>query len=186
MPIFSLPLIAALLLGTQILAATLGLRTPKNRDEAFGLGGTTALTVLGATPLYWLANRLLLQPFGLQFLDTLVAVLLIATLAVVFEALLHAQLPRFFPVQGNLLPQIVVGAAIVALPLLREVAQPFGAMLLQSFLYAAGAALVVALFYALREHNATAETPPLLRGAAIDMLSAGLLLVALGGLASSF
>lgn len=186
MPTFSLPLIAALFLGIHILAGPLGLRTPRTLNEAFGLGGTTAMTVLFAAPASWAIDRLLLHPLDLQFLDTMTAVVLIATIATLAEALLRVKLPLFFPLQDNLLPQIIVGATIVALPLIRNTSQPFDTVLLQAFLFAAATKLITALFYTLREHSATAETPRPFRGSAIDMLSAGLLVAALSGIASIF
>jgi electron transport complex protein RnfA len=186
MATFSLPLIAALFLGTHILAAAIGLRTPRNLNEAFGLGGATAMTLLVAATLYWPIQHLALQPLGLQFLDTMIAVLLIATCATLSEALLHKKLPLFFPLHGNLLPQILVGATIVALPLMRNTSLSFGATLLLAFIFATGTKLLTALFYLLREHGANAETPAPFRGPAIDMLNAGLLVIALGGIASIF
>jgi Na+-translocating ferredoxin:NAD+ oxidoreductase RnfA subunit len=100
--------------------------------------------------------------------------------------LLHKQLPKYFPVDGNLLPQIIVGALILSLPLIQDSTLSFTGALLHAVLYAIGAKLLIAVFHAMREHHASAETPLPLRGPAIDFVSAGLLVAALGGIASVF
>lgn len=183
---FSLPLIAALLLGSHIIAQAIGLRAPKNLNEAFGLGGSTAATLLASITLYWPISHLVLQPLGLQFLNTFVAVLLIATSASITEAVLHTKLPIFFPIQGNLLPQIIVGALILTLPLIQNPTLSLSDSLLRAVLFGIGAKLLIALFHTLREHSAAAETPLPFRGPAIDMISAGLIVAALSGIAGIF
>jgi electron transport complex protein RnfA len=122
----------------------------------------------------------------MQFLNILIAVPLIATSAALVEMLLHKKLPKYFPVEGNLQPQIIVGTFIIALPLLQNAMLSFGDTLLRAALYAIGAKLLIAIFHAVREHGASAELPQSLRGPAIDFVSAGLLVAALGGIASIF
>jgi electron transport complex protein RnfA len=183
---FSLPLIAALLLATQIIARAIGLRSPKNLNEAFGLGGSIGVTLLATIALHWPLAHFVLQPPGLQFLNTLITVLLVATCALLVEALLHKKLPNFFPIEGNLLPQIIVGALILALPLVQNPALSFIDALLHAVLYGIGAKLLIAVFHVVREHSDSGETPQPLRGPAIDLISAGLIVAALGGIGSIF
>lgn len=185
-PYFSLPLIAALLLASQIIAPAIGQRSPKNLNEAFGLGGSIGVTLIIAIALHWPIAHLLLQPFGLQFLNILIAVPLIAVSATLVEMLLHKKLPKYFPIESNLQPQIIVGTFIVALPLLQNAMLSFGDALLRAALYAIGAKLLIAVFHAVRQHNANTAIPAPLRGPAIDFISAGLLVAALGGIASVF
>jgi electron transport complex protein RnfA len=183
---FSLPLIAALLLASHIIARAMGLRSPKNLAETFGLGGSIGATLIAAIALHWPIAHFVLLPFGLEFMNTLVAVLLIATCASIVEALLHKKLPDFFPVEGNLLPQIFVGAFILALPLIEDISFSFVDALLHALLYGICAKLLLAIFHVVREHSASAETPAALRGPAIELISAGLLVAALGGIAGIF
>lgn len=185
-PQFSLPLIAALLLASHIIARAIGLRSPKNLNETFGLGGSIGATLITSVALHWPVAHFVLQPLGLEFLNTLVAVLLVATCASIGEALLHKKLPDFFPVEGNLLPQIVAGALILALPLIEDSSLSFTDALLRALLYGIGAKLLLALFHVVREHSNSSETPQALHGPAIELISAGLLVAALGGIAGIF
>jgi Na+-translocating ferredoxin:NAD+ oxidoreductase RnfA subunit len=183
---FSIPLLAALLLAIQIIAPAINLRTPKNLNEAFGLGATTGITLLITIILHWPLAHLVLQPFGLQFLGILVAVPIIATSAALIETALRNRLPNYFPVDGTFQPQIVAGAFILALPLIQGVSLTFGDALVRAALFAVGAKLLIGAFHAAREHSANARIPVSLRGPAIDFISAGLLVAALGGIASVF
>lgn len=185
-PHFSIPLLAALLLAIQVIAPAIGLRSPKNVDEAFGLGASTGTVLLLSIALHWPLAHLVLYPFNLQFLDILTAVLLIATSAALTETFLQKKLPKYFPIEGNLQPQVVAGAFILALPLIQDVTLSFGEALSRAALGAIGAKLLIGLFHAIREHSANAETPAALRGPAIDFICAGLLVAALGGITSVF
>lgn len=183
---FSIPLIAALLLAIQIVAPAIGLRSPKNIDEAFGLGASTGTSMLLAIAAHWPLSHFVLQPHNLQFLNILIAVLLIITISALTETWLRNKLPKYFPTEGNLQPQIMTGAFILALPLIQDITLSLGETLSRAALYAIGAKLLIGLFHAIREHSANAETPTPLRGPAIDFISAGLLIAALGGIASVF
>lgn len=183
---FSLPLVAALLLASLVAAQAIGLRSPKNIDEAFGLGGSICIVLLVSIALQWPIAHFVLQPLGLPFLNTLVTVLLIAAGAAFAEAALRRKLPRFFPIHGDLLPQIIVGALILALPLIQDAASTFGDALVRAASFGIGAKLLIALFHTLRQHAAAAETPLPLRGPAIDLVSAGLMVAALSGIAGLF
>jgi Na+-translocating ferredoxin:NAD+ oxidoreductase subunit A len=182
----SLPLIAALLLSSFIIAPALGQRAPKNLDETFGLGVCTMLTLIKSIILLWVITHYLLQPLGLLFLNNLIAVLVIAAIAHLVEALLRNRHPKFFPIQGNLLPQIIVGAIILALPLLNSGESGLFRSVVHAALFGAGATVLLILFQSLRERSASAQIPQPLRGPAIDMICAGLLVAALSGFAGIF
>jgi electron transport complex protein RnfA len=184
---FSLSLIAALLLSNFVIAQYICLRPVKNISEAIGLSICTALTLLATTILDWPLTHFVLQPLGLIFLRTFIAILFIAVGAHIIEASLHRRYPKLFPVYGNFLPQIIIASLILILPLLNNAADTsFITQLAHALLFGAGAMLLLIVFQTLREHTATAEVPIPLRGAAIDMLSAGLLIAAYSGLAGIF
>lgn len=182
----SLPLIAALLLACNIIARAIGLRAPKNLDEAFGLGGSIALTLLIAIGLHWPIAHLILQPLGLAVLNTLVAILLITSAATTVEVILHKKLPRYFPLHGNLLPQISASVLILALPLIQNHTLSFIDSMARALLFGIGAKLLLAVLHTLHEHNAQAEIPLPLHGPAIELISAGLIVAALSGIAGIF
>jgi H+/Na+-translocating ferredoxin:NAD+ oxidoreductase subunit A len=182
----SLPLIAALLLSSFIIAPALGQRTPRNLDETIGLGACITLTLIKSTIVLWVVAHYVLQPLGLLFLNNLIAVLVIATLAHLVEAGLHNRYPNFFPIEGNLLPQIIVGALILVLPLLNSRESGLVSCVARAVLFGIGAAALLAVFQSLRERNASAQIPQPLRGPAIDMICAGLLVAALSGFAGIF
>jgi len=182
----SLPLIAALLLSIAVIAPALGQRAPNNLDETLGLGVCSALTLVKSAIIIWVITHYLLQPLGLLFLSSITEVLVIATIAYLVENRLHGRYQKYFPLQGNLLPLIIANTIILLLPLIRAGEIGFFTYLARAVLFGIGAAVLLALFQILREHSASAEIPSALRGPAIDMISAGLIVAALSGLAGIF
>jgi H+/Na+-translocating ferredoxin:NAD+ oxidoreductase subunit A len=184
---FSPQLIAALLLSSFIIAQYNGLRPVKNLFETIGLGACTALCIVAVAAVDWLLMHFVLQPLGLAFLNHLSAVLLIAVSAQVIAMGLQRRYRNYFPPHGGFQPLIIVNSLIVLLPLLGIIRElDFFDCLLRAVAWAAGSTILLVSFQLLREHIASAETPAPLRGAAIDMLSAGLIIAACSGLAGIF
>jgi electron transport complex protein RnfA len=183
---FSPQLIAALLLGSYVSAQYIGLRPVKNLREVIGLSANTALTLFISALIDWLLVHFVLQPLGIMFLRIFIATMVIAAGALIIEMGLSHRHPRFFPVYGNLLPLTIISTLILALPLLTTIPNSLIAQLTDALIFGTGAALLLTVFQTLREHNANTEIPLPLRGAAIDMLSAGILIAACSGLAGVF
>lgn len=188
MPIqFSPLLIVALLLSSFVIAQYIGLRPVKNLNEVFGIGLCSAGALIIAALIDWPLTRFILQPLGLAFLHNLIAILLIAVSAQVVELVLRNRHPNYFPRHGNFLPLIIINGLILAQPLLHNALDiDFIAYVLRAALFGIGAASLLAAFQILRAQIACAELPAAFRGAAIDMLSAGLIVAACSGIAGIF
>lgn len=173
-------LTAVLLLNNFVVAQYVGLRPIKNGREVIGLGAATALALLVAAPLDWLLRHFLLQPLDLDVLRILTAALLAAALAQIAENILRHRQSRFFPEQGTHLPLIITNTLLLLLS-----ADTTASLVDTSFralLCGVGFALLLFVFQTLRERAARADTPQVFRGAALDMISAGLLAIAGSGL----
>lgn len=179
----SLLLTGVLLLNNFVVAQHIGLRPVRTVDEAIGLGAATALALWLAAPLDWLLTHFLFEPAGLDVLRTLSAVLLIAALAQISQACLRSRQPRFFPGRGDFLPLIITNGVLLALAVARGGAIGFAETLARAVSYGFGFALLLVAFQALRERCAAADAPQPFRGAALDVISAGLVAVACCGLA---
>jgi len=177
---FSPLLTGVLLLNNFVIAQYIGLRPVRSVAEAIGLGAATALALSVAAPLDWLLKHFVLQPAGLGELQLLSAALIAAPVAQIAEMLLRQRRPRFFPDHGHHLPLIITNTLLLLLTL-PDATLP--SICIRAPIYGVGFAFLLVIFQALRERNAGADTPKCLRGAALDMISAGLLTLACSGLA---
>jgi electron transport complex protein RnfA len=182
-----------ILLGTSlvnnfVLVKFLGLcpfmGVSRKSETALGMGlATTFVLTLSAVGSH-LADRYLLVPLGLEYLRTIVFIVLIAVVVQFTEMVLRRTSPLLYQVLGIFLPLITTNCAVLGVALL-NVQSRHG--FVESFLYGFGAALgftlVLVLFAAVRERVEVADVPAPFRGAAISLITAGLISMAFMGFA---
>ncbi|BBL74291.1 electron transport complex subunit RsxA [Methylomagnum ishizawai] len=182
-----------ILLGTSlvnnfVLVKFLGLcpfmGVSKKQETALGMGlATTFVLTLSAVSSY-LVDTYLLEPLGLDYLRTLVFIVVIAVVVQFTEQVVHKTSPLLYQVLGIFLPLITTNCAVLGVALL-NVQQRHG--FVESFLYGFGAALgftlVLVLFAAVRERVEVADVPEPFRGSAIALVTAGLFSLAFMGFA---
>ena len=180
-----------ILLGTSlvnnfVLVKFLGLcpfmGVSRKQETALGMGlATTFVLTLSAVTSY-LANAYLLEPLGLEYLRTIVFIVVIAVVVQFTEMVLHKTSPLLHQVLGIFLPLITTNCAVLGVALLNAREQHG---LIESFLYGFGAALgftgVLVLFAAVRERVDVADVPTPFRGSAIALITAGLISMAFMG-----
>jgi electron transport complex protein RnfA len=130
----------------------------------------------------YLVNEYLLAPLGLEYLRTITFILVIAVVVQFTEMVVHKTSPLLYQVLGIFLPLITTNCAVLGVALL-NVQQQHG--FLQSAVYGFGASvgfsLVLILFAAMRERITVADVPEAFRGAAIALITAGLMSMAFMG-----
>ncbi len=123
-----------------------------------------------------------MTPLGLEYLRTITFILVIAVVVQFTEMVVHKTSPLLYQVLGIYLPLITTNCAVLGVALL-NVQEKNG--FIESGLYGFGAAvgfsLVMVLFAALRERIAVADVPAPFRGAAIALVTAGLMSLAFMG-----
>ncbi len=183
--------LALILLGTAlvnnfVLVKFLGLcpfmGVSRKLETAVGMGLATTFVLTLSAVLSYLVNTWLLAPFGLEYLRTIAFILVIAAVVQFTELVIHRASPLLHQVLGLFLPLITTNCAVLGVALL-NVQQIHG--LLQSAFYGFGAALgfslVLVLFASLRERLAVADVPQPFQGAAIALITAGLMSLAFMG-----
>jgi electron transport complex protein RnfA len=125
-----------------------------------------------------------LVPLGLEYLRTLVFILLIAGVVQFTEIMVRATSPLLHQLLGIFLPLITTNCAVLGVALL-NVNRQHG--LLESLVFGASAGagfgLALLLFTALRERLDTADVPHAFRGAPVALVTAGLMALAFMGFA---
>jgi electron transport complex protein RnfA len=151
-------------------------------ETAMGMSLATTFVLTLASVCSYLAYTYLLEPLGLAFLKTITFILVIAVVVQFTEMVVRKTSPLLYRVLGIFLPLITTNCAVLGVALLNLNRQNnFVESVLYGFGAAAGFSLVLVLFAALRERIAVADVPVAFRGAAIGMVTAGLMSLAFLG-----
>ncbi len=182
----ALILVSTVLVNNFVLVKFLGLcpfmGVSRKIETATGMALATTFVLTLSSICSYLANEYLLAPLGLEYLRTITFILVIAVVVQFTEMVVHKTSPLLYQVLGIFLPLITTNCAVLGVALL-NVQQKHG--FLESAVYGFGAAvgfsLVMILFAAIRERVAVAEVPDAFRGAAIALITAGLMSLAFMG-----
>ena len=178
--------ISAIFVNNIVLSQFLGicpfLGVSKKIDTAIGMGGAIAFVLTLATIITWCVQKYVLDAFGLQYLQTLSFILVIAALVQMVEIILKKVSPALYQALGIFLPLITTNCAVLGVAIL-VIQKDFN--LLQSVVYAfstaLGFALALIVFAGIREQQALVRIPKGMRGIAIVMVTAALLSLAFMG-----
>lgn len=185
---YSLLLIGAILVNNFVLVQFLGLcpfmGVSNKLETAIGMSSATTFVLTLASIVSWLTYEWLLAPLGLEYLRTISFILVIAVVVQFTEMVVRKSSPLLYKVLGVFLPLITTNCAVLGVALLNINKQH---SFLESAVYGFGAALgfslVLVLFAAMRERLAVADVPQPFKGAAIGMITAGLMSLAFMGFA---
>ena len=178
--------ISAIFVNNIVLSQFLGicpfLGVSKKIDTAIGMGGAIAFVLTLATIITWLVQKYVLDPFGLQYLQTLAFILVIAALVQMVEIILKKVSPALYQALGIFLPLITTNCAVLGVAIL-VIQKDF--YLLESVVYAfstaLGFALALIVFAGIREQQALVRIPKGMQGMAIVLVTASLLSLAFLG-----
>ena len=184
--------LTAILTENYILDKFLGicpfLGVSKNRSSATGMSiAVTAVMVL-ATAVTWPIYYGILVPNGLDYLETIVFILVIAVLVQFVETVLKKYIPSLYNALGVYLPLITTNCAVLGVTLLvldKHTADPTGYGYVQALVnsFGAGIGFLVALimFSGVRERMELNDVPKFLKGLPITLVAASLVAVSFLG-----
>ncbi len=178
--------ISAIFVNNIVLSQFLGicpfLGVSKKIETALGMGAAVAFVLTLATIVTYIVQIYLLNPFDLQYLQTLAFILVIASLVQMVEIIMKKLSPSLYQALGIFLPLITTNCAVLGVAIL-VIQKEFN--LVESVVYAfstaLGFALALTVFAGLREQLELVEIPKGMRGMAIVLVTAGLLSLAFMG-----
>ncbi len=182
--------VTAILVNNIVLSQFLGicpfLGVSKKISTAFGMGLAVMFVMTLSTAATYLIYHNLLVPYGLEFMNTVVFILVIAALVQMVEIILKKTSPALYQALGIYLPLITTNCTVLGVAIL-AVQKGFSLSLSVCFglANAAGFTLAIVLMAGLRERlaqNADA-LPTAVRGAPIVLITAALLSMAFMGFA---
>jgi electron transport complex protein RnfA len=177
---YLLIIISVVLVNNIVLTKILGLcpfmGVSKKLDTSVSMSAATAFVLTVGSITSWLVNYYLLIPYNLEYLRTISFIVIIAAVVQFTEMVMEKNYPYLYRVLGIFLPLITTNCAVLGIPLLNA---QLSHNLLEAALFGLGGALgfslVLILFASLREKFEGADTPELMRGSALAMLTAGLM-----------
>lgn len=178
--------ISAIFVNNIILSQFLGicpfLGVSKKIDTALGMGMAVAFVLTLATIVTYLIQYGLLVPLGLQYLQTLAFILVIAALVQMVEIILRKVSPALYQALGIFLPLITTNCAVLGVAILViQKNYTLAESIAYAFSTALGFALALTVFAGMREQMALVQIPKGMRGMAIVLVAAGLLSLAFMG-----
>jgi electron transport complex protein RnfA len=180
--------LSASLVNNFVLSNFLGLcpfiGVSRRFEAAAGMALATLFVLTIASGLSFALWHWVLVPLGLEYLRTLVFILLIAGVVQFTEIMVRATSPLLHQLLGIFLPLITTNCAVLGVALL-NVDRQHG--LLESLVFGASAGagfgIALLLFTTLRERLDTADVPAAFRGAPVALVTAGLMALAFMGFA---
>ncbi len=187
---YILMIIGCVLVNNIILAQFLGicpfLGVSGKVSTSLGMGAAVTFVMALATLVTSLINVYILNAFGLQFLQTIVFILIIATLVQIVEIILKKISPVLYQALGIFLPLITTTCAILGIAI--AVTQKPEFSILDSTIYATATALgflvAIVIFAGLREQLDLVKVPKAMKGVPIALITAGILAMAFMGFAN--
>ena len=183
---YILVFISAIFVNNIVLSQFLGicpfLGVSKKVDTALGMSAAVAFVLTLATVVTWLVQKLVLDAFGLQYLQTIAFILVIASLVQMVEIVMKKVSPALYQALGIFLPLITTNCAVLGVAIL-VIQKDYS--LVESIIYAfstaIGFGLALTVFAGIREQLELVNVPKGMRGVAITMVTAGLLSLAFMG-----
>jgi electron transport complex protein RnfA len=178
--------ISAIFVNNIVLSQFLGicpfLGVSQKINTSLGMGGAVAFVLTLATIVTFLVQKYILDPFGLQYLQTLAFILVIASLVQMVEIVLKKVSPALYQALGIFLPLITTNCAVLGVAIL-VIQKDYNLLeaVVYAFSTAIGFALALTVFAGIREQLSMVKIPKGMSGMAIVLVTAGLLSLAFMG-----
>ena len=172
-----------------VLAKFLGccpfLGVSKKLDSAVGMSSAVIFVLLMSTAVTWPIYTFLLVPFGLEYLQTIVFILVIAALVQLVEFVMKKYMKPLYRALGVYLPLITTNCAVLGCVLLNvENSYNFIESIVNTLGIGIGFMLALVLFAGVRSKMETVEFPKSFQGVPITLVAASIVSMSFMGFAS--
>lgn len=178
--------IGSALVNNVVLSQFLGLcpflGVSKKIDTAAGMGGAVVFVITLSSLVTGLIYQFILVPTGLEYLQTIVFILIIAALVQFVEMFLKKSIPSLYQALGVYLPLITTNCAVLGVALL-NVQKDYNILqgTVNGFATAVGFTVSIVLMAGIREKIEYNDIPKAFQGFPIVLLTAGLMAIAFFG-----
>ena len=179
-------LLTAILTQNFVLAKFLGicpfLGVSKKLNTAVGMSAAVIFVMGLATAVTYPINKFLLVKFDLEYLQTIVFILVIAALVQLVEIILKKYIPALYNALGIYLPLITTNCAVLGVVILNvDNSYNFAQSMFNSVGAGLGFMLAMVMFAGVRERLDSCEVPKFMQGLPITLVAASLVSVSFLG-----
>jgi electron transport complex protein RnfA len=179
-------LFSSILINNFLLSRFLGIcpfiGVSRQVETATGMGMAVIFVMSLASILTWMAQHLILIPLGLEYLNIVVFILIIASLVQLVEMVVQKISPTLYQALGVYLPLITTNCAVLGVALINvQNGYNFIESLISGVGGGVGFALVIIIFAGIRERIEHAPIPEAMKGFPIALVTAGLMSIAFQG-----
>ena len=178
--------VGAALVNNVVLSQFMGicpfLGVSKKVDTAAGMGGAVIFVIAIASLVTNLIQIFILVPTGLEYLQTIVFILVIAAIVQFVEMFLKKSVPALYQALGVFLPLITTNCAVLGVAI-TNVQKGYGILagLINGVGTAVGFTIAIVLMAGIREKIEYNDVPEAFKGTPIVLVTAGLMAIAFFG-----
>lgn len=179
-------LISSSLVNNVVLSQFLGLcpflGVSKKTETAAGMGTAVIFVITLASAVSGVIYKYILQKFGIEYLQTIVFILVIAALVQFVEMFLKKFMPGLYKALGVYLPLITTNCAVLGVAL-TNVQKEYGILqgVVNGFATALGFTIAIVILAGLRERMEYNDFPESFKGMPMVLVTAGLMAIAFCG-----
>lgn len=178
--------LTAILVENFVLVKFMGicpfLGVSKKLKTSIGMGGAVTFVMGLSSAITWLVQEYLLNPFGLEYLQTIAFILVIAALVQFVEMALMKLSPPLYDALGIYLPLITTNCAVLGVTILnQQKGYGFVDSIVNGVAAALGFTMALLLFAGVRERLENSDIPEFMQGFSIALISASLISLAFFG-----
>ena len=179
--------ISAAFVNNVVLSQFMGicpfLGVSKKVGTAAGMGGAVIFVMTIASAVTSAIYYFVLTPLSIEYLNTIVFILVIAALVQFVEMFLKKAVPSLYQALGVYLPLITTNCAVLGIALTNvQKSYNVAVSILNGFFSAVGFAVSIIILAGIRERLEKNDIPESFKGAPITLISAGLMAIAFMGL----
>lgn len=181
-------LLSSVLVNNYVLSRFLGicpfLGVSKKLDQATGMGISVTAVMLLATAATWPIQHFILNPLNLGYMQTILFILVIASLVQMLELILKRFIPALHKSLGVYLPLITTNCAVLGVAI-NNITDGYGFLesMVSSLGCGLGFLLAMVLFSGMRSRIEETNIPKPFRGLAVTLIAASFISLAFMGFA---
>jgi len=154
----------------------------RKMETAIGMSMAVIFVMTMATLVTWLLYTFVLVRYGLEYLQIVTFILVIASLVQLVETVLRKISPTLYQGLGIFLPLITTNCAVLAVTLLAVRQEfPFVEAVVFAIAASVGFSLALVIMAGIRERMEMSKIPDVLEGSAVTLITAGILSIAFLG-----
>ena len=179
-------MLSSILVNNFVLSRFLGicpfLGVSKKVETALGMGMAVTFVMVLASIFTYLIQKLIIVNLGIEYMQTIAFILVIASLVQFVEMVIQKTSPTLYQALGVYLPLITTNCAVLGVAIL-NIQSEYNLIetIFNGFAAAVGFTLAIVLFAGIRERLEISDIPEIFQGFPIALISAGLMSIAFLG-----